>query len=43
MRCVDLTFYSFQLAYIDAMRNAEVPEQRLHELIGHKDKNVTGG
>lgn len=39
----DLTFHSFRHAFIDAMRSANVPEQRLHEFVGHKDKSVTGG
>lgn len=39
----DLTFHSFRHAFVDAMRSANVPEQRLHEFVGHTDKTVTGG
>ena len=39
----DLTFHSFRHVFMDAMRSANVPEQRLHEFVGHKDRTVTGG
>lgn len=39
----DLVFHSFRHAFIDAARSSDVSDERIKELVGHKDTSVTGG
>lgn len=39
----DLVFHSFRHAFIDAARSSEVPDERIREIVGHKDTSITGG
>ncbi|ABI64450.1 MULTISPECIES: site-specific integrase [Maricaulis] len=39
----ELVFHSFRHAFIDAARSSEVPDERIREIVGHKDTSITGG